>query len=404
MSWSNERTNVVADKFGFTMTVRCRLTEKALGTRPNNNEIHRDFVASKAPDALTMEEEIARDGVEAVANKATTVFPTGVFWKTPDDVFYDFLDITGKYELCKKDGTPFSWPVDANKNIITRHPGVSLYFDENGTAIPYYINGTDKTNLVPGEFVTVPFMWDYQMRGSFKESIGMLTRAGKGAKEDSIVIDTEAINNGADIQEAIVNPAELETAAPAETAVTEEAPKKRKRRTKEEIAADKARKEAEKAAKAAAKEAAKAAKAPKYKSCEIKAFRKVVDGGWFVAERRIPFLVPEQWMDDNGVIHDTYITNPDGSKSLTLFERPLRAETMQGPRVTLVSSEMVPAGTEFYFTVRLANAADKAAFVEVMDFKQFVGMFQWRSGGMGTLIWTPADSAGKPIDIDVTTM
>ena len=82
-------------------------------------------------------------------------------------------------------------------------------------------------------------------------------------------------------------------------------------------------------------------------------------------------------------------------KTLT---RPLRADTAQGPRVALATSEMVPAGTEFYLTIRLLNPEHKEALLECLDFKEGVGMCQWRGGGKGTLIWTPADENGKPID------
>jgi len=46
-----------------------------LGTASGNPEIHDEFIASKAPDAKTREEEIAALGVEAVVEKTMTVFP-----------------------------------------------------------------------------------------------------------------------------------------------------------------------------------------------------------------------------------------------------------------------------------------------------------------------------------------
>ena len=41
-----------------TMRVRLTLTEEMLGTASNNPEIHSEFIASKAPDAKSREEEI----------------------------------------------------------------------------------------------------------------------------------------------------------------------------------------------------------------------------------------------------------------------------------------------------------------------------------------------------------
>ena len=50
-------------------------TEELLGTASANAEIHREFIASKAPDAMSREEEVAALGVDAVEEKQMTVFP-----------------------------------------------------------------------------------------------------------------------------------------------------------------------------------------------------------------------------------------------------------------------------------------------------------------------------------------
>ena len=57
------------------MKVRVEFTEELLGTASNNKEIYKDFIASKAPDASTMEEEVAAVGIDGVAEKGMTVFP-----------------------------------------------------------------------------------------------------------------------------------------------------------------------------------------------------------------------------------------------------------------------------------------------------------------------------------------
>lgn len=54
--------------------VRITFTDPILGTGNSNKEIHSEFIASKAPDATSREEEIAAIGVEAAEEKATTVF------------------------------------------------------------------------------------------------------------------------------------------------------------------------------------------------------------------------------------------------------------------------------------------------------------------------------------------
>lgn len=55
--------------------VKLTFTDDLLGTSSGNPELHREFIASKAPDAAKMEEKVASLGVEAVEEKSMTVFP-----------------------------------------------------------------------------------------------------------------------------------------------------------------------------------------------------------------------------------------------------------------------------------------------------------------------------------------
>ena len=55
--------------------VKLTFTDDLLGISSCNPELHREFIASKAPDAAKMEEEVASLGVEAVEEKSMTVFP-----------------------------------------------------------------------------------------------------------------------------------------------------------------------------------------------------------------------------------------------------------------------------------------------------------------------------------------
>jgi len=54
--------------------VRLTFLKSVLGTAPKNEDIYRDFIGSKAPDAQTVEEEVAALGVEEAAEKGMTVF------------------------------------------------------------------------------------------------------------------------------------------------------------------------------------------------------------------------------------------------------------------------------------------------------------------------------------------
>lgn len=190
------------------MKVRLTLTEEALGMMPANKELHETYIASKAPDAPKIEEEIAAVGVGEVVEKTMTVFP--------------------KLE----DGTPF--------------------------------------------------FWDYQIRGMFKDSIGMLRRI-------------------------------------------------------------------------------------KDKKCsKLTSYKKVVDGLIFVNERKIPI----------------HLSGPMGD-----CQRPLRADTMQGPRVALAHSESVPAGSTIEFTINILDDSLEGVIRECLDYGKLRGLGQWRNSGCGRFVW-----------------
>ena len=58
-----------------TMRVKLTLIDEMLGTAAADQEIHANYIASKAPDAPSRTEEIEAVGVEEVVEKGMTVFP-----------------------------------------------------------------------------------------------------------------------------------------------------------------------------------------------------------------------------------------------------------------------------------------------------------------------------------------
>ncbi len=58
-----------------TLKLKLTFTEELLGTASNNPDLHSEFIASKAPDAWSTEEEVACIGVDAMTEKGMTVFP-----------------------------------------------------------------------------------------------------------------------------------------------------------------------------------------------------------------------------------------------------------------------------------------------------------------------------------------
>lgn len=55
--------------------VRITFIEPILGTSPANEDIYREFIGSKSPDAETVDDEVAAIGADAVVEKGMTVFP-----------------------------------------------------------------------------------------------------------------------------------------------------------------------------------------------------------------------------------------------------------------------------------------------------------------------------------------
>jgi len=57
------------------LKIRITFTEELLGTAAATPDVHRKFIASKAPDATTIEEEVASIGIDEVVEKSMSVFP-----------------------------------------------------------------------------------------------------------------------------------------------------------------------------------------------------------------------------------------------------------------------------------------------------------------------------------------
>jgi len=70
------------------LKVKLIFKDEILGTSPNTEEIFRDYIASKSPDAATIEDEVAALGVDAATQNGKTVFP-----RTKDGVpfIYDYM-------------------------------------------------------------------------------------------------------------------------------------------------------------------------------------------------------------------------------------------------------------------------------------------------------------------------
>lgn len=188
--------------------VKLTFIEPVLGTSSANEDIYRDFIGSKAPDASTVDEEVAAIGADAVVEKGMTVFPR------------------------MEDGAPF--------------------------------------------------LYDYQVKGFFKDTCGGLRKV-KGTE-----------------------------------------------------------------------------------SSKIKAYKKEIDRLIFPAPRCIPFRF-------EGEVGEC--------------QRPLRAQTAQGERVSLAISEQIPSGATVEFTVACLSDDHEKAVREWLDYGKYSGIGQWRNSGKGRFTW-----------------
>ena len=95
--------------------------------------------------------------------------------------------------------------------------------------------------------------------------------------------------------------------------------------------------------------------------------KKIVDNFVFVEPRMIP------------------LSSPVGEDCV----RPLRADTMKGERVSLATSETVPAGTTLEFEI--LYLANDEKFFELLkaclDYGSMKGLGGWRNSGKGTFLW-----------------
>lgn len=112
---------------------------------------------------------------------------------------------------------------------------------------------------------------------------------------------------------------------------------------------------------------------------KIAAYTTKIDNFVFIVERNIPLM-------RDGV----QISGVDG-----VTERPLRCETMQGPRVALARSERIDEGWSAEFTVRVVENAGTAKSTaitldtirELLNYGELKGLLQWRNAGYGSFTY-----------------
>lgn len=101
-------------------------------------------------------------------------------------------------------------------------------------------------------------------------------------------------------------------------------------------------------------------------SGKLTAYKKIIDGLIFVSPRQIVLEHPGE---------------------IGICQRPLRAQTMQGERVALSSSEELPAGTAAELEINCLSEEHVAAVREWLDYGALRGIGQWRNSGKGRFTW-----------------
>ena len=102
-------------------------------------------------------------------------------------------------------------------------------------------------------------------------------------------------------------------------------------------------------------------------SGKLTAYKKIVDSLIFIKPRQIIVNI----VDDK----------------VGKCQRPLRAGTPQGERVSLASSEELAAGSSIDFKIVSFSESYIPAIKEWLDYGQWKGLGQWRNSGKGRFIW-----------------
>lgn len=102
------------------------------------------------------------------------------------------------------------------------------------------------------------------------------------------------------------------------------------------------------------------------KSEKVKNYKQVIDKLIFPQPRTIPIFA---------------------AGPITELQRPLRAQTPQGERVSLAISEEIPAGSWMEFTVLCLSKEHIGLVKEWLDYGILSGIGQWRNSGKGRFTW-----------------
>lgn len=110
----------------------------------------------------------------------------------------------------------------------------------------------------------------------------------------------------------------------------------------------------------------------------------------FVRPRRI--RLPENKIEGVDFSDKTMLQITDKG---VVCERPLRAQTAQGPRVTVVRSDVILSGAEIKFRLDVlpGGKISKKVIETVLEYGQYIGLGQWRTASHGRFEVVKLDKA-----------
>ena len=136
---------------------------------------------------------------------------------------------------------------------------------------------------------------------------------------------------------------------------------------------------------------------------QVKGFLK---GALLALKAQCKIAAPKGKIDTLVFVEPRYIPLKKNGKTLRdeddVLERPLRAQTMQGERVTLAASELVNDPWEITFEMTLLPSAGTArsealtwdVLETALDYGAYHGLGQWRNADYGRFIWERLDGEG----------
>lgn len=117
--------------------------------------------------------------------------------------------------------------------------------------------------------------------------------------------------------------------------------------------------------------------------------------------RRVPGTISKDLKAYKSVIDSLIFVEPDfiaidlpTGATVGVCSRPIRVETMQGPRVSVVRSESLPAGSSFQAVINLLRPDLEEAVREWLGYGALRGFCQWRNSGKGRFTYELTNAEG----------